>query len=1488
MGQDLYDPRFEHDACGVGLVCRIDGRAEHRVVADGLAILSRLAHRGATGCDPETGDGAGVLVQIPDAFFREVVAWELPAAGDYAVGMWFLPPGRNLRPAVVAACERAGLSVLGWRRVPVRSGSIGAAARASEPEVWQCFVARPADADRGLAFERRLFVARRLGERAARKAAGPEAGRVHSPSFSARVVVYKGMFTATQVGPYYPDLVDGRLASAVALVHSRFSTNTLPRWPLAHPFRYLCHNGEINTLRGNAGWMRAREPLFETDAFGPHLADVLPVLEPGMSDSAALDAALELLLLSGRSLPKAMMMLIPEAWELHESMSPERRAFYEYQACLMEPWDGPATVLFTDGAQAGAMLDRNGLRPSRYTVTHDGYLVLASESGTLDTPAANVREEGRLQPGRMLLVDLEQGRLVSDDEVKGRIVSERPYGEWLGRHMVHVDGLPDAPRAAEPAPAEPLATRQRLFGWTREALEMLVAPMLADGREAVGSMGRDVPVAVLSRQARPLFDYFHQLFAQVTNPPLDAIRERLVTSLFSNLGGCRNLFEERPEHADVVRLDHPVLDGAQLDRLKGARGAATLDATHEPSASGLVRALDRLEARAAEAVDAGARILVLSDRAAGRGRAPVPSLLALGAVHQHLVRSGRRLSCSLVVESGEPREVHHFAALLGFGASAVHPHLLFESVRSLAGTSAAPDVTPDDAERNTTRAICDGILKVMSKMGISAVHSYRGAQIFEAVGIGREVIERCFDGTTSRLGGIGFAEIAAEYAAFHADAYPGRAPADRPDLPSGGLYRWRRDGEFHTLRPEVVARLQQAVRGDDAGAYREYASLVNESGRDRGTLRGLLRIRSGASTPVPIDEVEPWTAIVRRFKTGAMSYGSISREAHETLAVAMNRIGGRSNTGEGGEEPWRYDRAHPARSRIKQVASGRFGVTAAYLASADEIQIKMAQGAKPGEGGQLPGSKVYPWIARTRHSTPWVGLISPPPHHDIYSIEDLEQLIHDLRTSNPAARISVKLVAEAGVGTVAAGVAKARADVVLISGHDGGTGASPETSIMHAGLPWELGLAETHQVLLRNGLRSRIRIECDGQLRTGRDVALAAMLGADEFGFATAPLIALGCVMMRKCHLNACPVGIATQDPRLRAHFAGAPEHVINYFHFVAEELRGIMASLGVRTLDELTGRTDLLEPAVPDDHPKARTLDLAPILARPEIPEHIAAHDRPTAHRDVHSVLDHRLVDEARQAIERGTPVTLAARVRNVDRTFGTLLSHAIASRRGLEGLPDGTITIDAAGTAGQSCLAFGSKGITLRLTGGANDYFGKGLSGAIIQVRPPHDAGFRPHEQIIVGNVALYGATSGRVFIRGRAGERFAVRNSGATAVVEGVGDHGCEYMTGGTVLVLGPTGRNFAAGMSGGTAFVLDGTHDFRSGRCDRSMVDVEPLAEPDDIALVESLVREHVHRTDSSVGTWVLDHWHEAVAQFVRVIPHEYRRALERMDAEGLAA
>ncbi len=1501
--QSLYEPFFEHDACGFGFVCDIRGRPSNAVVRDALTVLVNLEHRGATGAEPDTGDGAGLLVQVPHEFLtREAgrLGFALPGAREYGVGMVFLPQDPRGRDAVVALVETqlcdAGLPVLGWRDVPTDDRTLGPTARASQPVIRQVFVGRPpADQDE-MAFERRLYVGRRLAEKAVARSAIRRRGDFYVASLSARTIVYKGMLNASQLAAYYPDLGDGDLVSAIAMVHSRFSTNTFPSWSRAHPYRFISHNGEINTLRGNINWMRAREATLRSELFGADLARILPVIDADGSDSAMFDNVLELLHLGGRSLPHAVMMMIPEPWSRQASVSQEKRDFFAYHAALMEPWDGPASIAFTDGSVVGVTLDRNGLRPARYWLTADGRVVMASEAGVLDIPPSQVVAKGRVEPGRLFLVDTAAGRIVADDELKRTLAAEAPYGEWIRRSMIRLPDLPDPGTAIEPD-HETVLRRQETFGYTSEEVRLIVTPMVVDGAEPVGSMGNDAPLAVLSDQPQLLPAYFTQLFAQVTNPPLDAIREEIVTAIETVIGPETNLLEPGPEGARQLALPSPVIRNEELEQLRhldgsdAARGfrSVTLPILYPVAdgGPGLRRAIEAVREHASAAIAEGSDLIILSDRGHGDEDTPIPALLAVAAVHHHLLRAGTRTRVGLVLESGEPREVHHFALLIGYGASAINPYLVLETIHDQirAGMIEGP---ADAAERRYLKAVSKGVVKVASKMGISAISAYHGAQAFEALGLSQDFVDEYFTGTPSRIGGIGIDLVADEVRRRHERAYPRRRRVDAPGLASGGQYQYRDDGEAHLFNPQTIHALQRACRTGDYGAFKEYSRLVDDQSRRHVTLRSLLELVP-ARHPVPLAEVEPVEAIVLRFKTGAMSYGSISAEAHEALAIAMNRLGGKSNTGEGGEDPARYraDGCGDSRtSAIKQVASARFGVTSEYLVSATEIQIKMAQGAKPGEGGQLPGHKVYPWIARVRHSTPGVGLISPPPHHDIYSIEDLAELIYDLRCANPRARISVKLVSEVGVGTVAAGVAKAHADVVLISGQDGGTGASPLSSIKHAGAPWELGLAETHQVLVANDLRSRIVVEVDGQLKTGRDVVVGALLGAQEFGFATAPLVALGCVMMRACHLNTCPVGIATQDPALRARYTGDPEHAVRFMRFVAEEVREHLAALGARSLEEVIGHPEHLGPRRGVEQPKARRLDLGRILhqARP------ARHGSHVAQAGgVEASLDARvLLAACAPALEDRRPVHLSLPIRNVDRAVGTLVGSEVTRRYGGAGLPEDTIDLRFSGSAGQSFGAFLPRGITLRLAGDANDYLGKGLSGGRIIAAPPDEAPFAAEEQVVAGNVVCYGATSGEVFLRGIAGERFCVRNSGATAVVEGVGDHGCEYMTGGRVVILGRTGRNFAAGMSGGIAYVLDADGTF-AARCNRELVGLGPLDDPDEIALVRDLVERHFALTGSAVAARLLGDWTAARARFVRVIPYDYRRVLEaegRLRATGL--
>jgi glutamate synthase (NADPH/NADH) large chain len=1487
LAQGLYDPAFEHDACGVGFVVDMHGRATHRMVELGISSLCHLDHRGATNAEANVGDGAGILVQVPDKFLRAVAGFELPPVGSYAVGCAFLPRGTDDAAAAMDAIAKIvaseDLKVLGWRDVPIDDSTIGVQARDAMPSFRQLFLAS-ADGTRALAgieLDRRVFVARKRIE---------HEKHLYFPSLSARTLVYKGMLVTQQLREFFPDLRDERFESALALVHSRFSTNTFPSWPLAHPYRMIAHNGEINTVMGNENWMRAREALLATDVI-EGLDRAYPICSAGESDTARFDEVLELLHLAGRSLPHAVLMMIPEAWENHESMPPDKRAFYQFHSSLMEPWDGPASIAFTDGTVIGAVLDRNGLRPSRYWVTADGLVIMASEVGVLDIDPAEIVQRGRLQPGRMFLVDTAQGRIIGDDELKADLAAAEPYGEWLHAGLVHLDDLP--PRNFLTPQHGSVIQQQRVFGYTTEDLKVYLGPMAKTAYDPIGSMGTDTPIAALSTRPRLLFDYFQQLFAQVTNPPLDGIREKLVTSLSSTVGPERNLLDPTPASCRQIVVPSPILSNSALAKLlyinedgdhPGFKPFA-VDGLYPVAdgGEGMRRALDDVRVKVSEAIEDGAKLIILSDRHSNEALAPIPSLLLVSAVHHHLIREKTRTQVGLVVECGDAREVHHMALLLGYGAGAINPYLAFESIDDMINEGYLPGVSKGQAIRNYIKACGEGVLKVMSKMGISTVASYTGAQVFEAIGLGHELVDEYFTGTSSRLGGIGLDVIAAEVAARHRYAYLDRPEeaAHRP-LWQGGEYQWRREGEYHLFNPETVFKLQHATRTKRYDVFKQYTALVNSQSEHLATLRGLFKFKDGERPPVPIEEVEPVEAIVKRFSTGAMSYGSISKEAHENLAIAMNRIGGKSNTGEGGEDADRFERdpnGDLRRSAVKQVASGRFGVTSEYLTNADDLQIKMAQGAKPGEGGQLPGPKVYPWIAKTRHSTPGVGLISPPPHHDIYSIEDLKQLIHDLKNANPRARVHVKLVAEVGVGTVAAGVSKAKADVVLISGHDGGTGASPLTSLKHAGAPWELGLAETQQTLMLNGLRDRIVVQTDGQLKTGRDVVVAALLGAEEFGFATAPLVVSGCVMMRVCHLDTCPVGVATQNPELRKRFSGKPEFVVNFFEFIAEEVRELLASLGFRSVAEAVGHVESLDVQPAIDHWKASGLDLTPILHVAVSPWEQDRYCTKVQDHGIERALDQTLVQLCEGALADGSPVTLELPIRNVNRTVGTILGHEVTKRHGADGLPDDTIQIAFTGSAGQSFGAFVPRGITLRLEGDANDYFGKGLSGGRLVVRPSRSShpDFVAEENVIAGNVILYGATAGECFIRGVVGERFAVRNSGATAVVEGIGDHGCEYMTGGKVVVLGPTGRNFGAGMSGGIAFVYDPDDTF-ARRLNFEMVDLDPI-EDDDRDWLRGIIRAHQSETDSAVAARILARWHDEVRHFVKVFPKDYKRVLD---------
>jgi len=1475
----------------MGLVASIRGEKSHDIIRKGLEVLINLTHRGAAGCDPETGDGAGILIQIPHMFFsRECgeLGMQLPDAGAYGVAMCFLPVEKHSRLQCEGVFERIaqeeGLTVFGWRDTPVNGDSIGREARASQPYIEQLFVGRPEGLDED-GFERLLYRVRRRTENEIAASDIEDKEMFYVPSFSCRTIIYKGLMLAPQIEKFYFELANPLVTSALALVHQRFSTNTFPSWRLAHPYRYVAHNGEINTIRGNISWMNARQSVLASPLYDGQIDKVYPVIMPEGSDSGSLDNAVEFLYQSGRSLPHVMAMLIPEAWAGNPDMDEDKRAFYEYHASLMEPWDGPAAIAFTDGKVIGATLDRNGLRPGRYVVTKDDLVVLASEAGVLEVPAKDVRKKGRLQPGRMFLVDTVEKRIISDAEIKKQLAGRQPYATWLKEQQVTLDQLPEPSRVIASNP-ETLLRRQRAYGYTEEDLRILLGPMGARGEEPIGSMGTDVPLACLSDRPQPLFNYFKQLFAQVTNPPIDPIREELVMSLISYIGTERNILDEAPENCHTLKLPHPILTNRDLEKLRrvssGDLLATTLPALFRASDGevGLKHSLDDLGARASLAVNSGYTLLIISDRGVDPTYAPIPSLLAMAAVHNRLVREKTRTLVALIIESGEPREVMHFALLIGYGASAINPYLAIETLHDLKRLGLLPhNVTANHAEKNFIKAINKGLLKTFSKMGISTLQSYRGAQVFEAVGLNKSLIDSYFVGTSSRIEGVGLGVLAREAQMKHAHAFQPLTDSET-ELVVGGHYQYREGGEYHLLNPQTISKVQHAVQQNNPATFQEYTDLIDDQNRHLCTLRGLLKLKY-ADKPIPVEQVEPAKEIVKRFTTGAMSYGSISKEAHEALAIAMNRLGGMSNTGEGGEDEERFKpdaNGDSRRSAVKQVASGRFGVTTNYLVNADELQIKMAQGAKPGEGGQLPGHKVDEIIAKVRHSIPGVGLISPPPHHDIYSIEDLAQLIYDLKNVNPKARIAVKLVSEVGVGTVAAGVSKAHADVVLISGDTGGTGASPLSSIKHAGLPWELGLAETQQVLLLNDLRSRIKVQTDGKLQTGRDVVIAALLGAEEFGFATMPLVAMGCIMMRKCHLNTCSVGIATQDPVLRERFKGQPEHVINFFFFIAEQMRQHMAKLGFRTVDEMVGHVEKLDSTLADSHWKAKGIDLSSILYAPTLPSRVARRKMQAQDHGLEQALDHALIAQAAPALKSKKPVTGSFAIRNVHRTVGAMLGGEIARRYGSAGLPEGTIHFKFLGSAGQSFGAFVPNGVTLELEGDSNDYLGKGLSGGRIIAYPPKTSSFLPEESILVGNVVLYGATSGEVFLNGIAGERFAVRNSGAIAVVEGVGDHGCEYMTNGTVVVLGTTGRNFAAGMSGGRAFVYDDQGDFSTRRCNKTSVDLEPLVLHEDVAEVRGLLERHREMTGSPRAAWILERWEQAQPLFIKVFPHEYKRVL----------
>ncbi len=1490
--QGLYLPEFEHENCGAGFICNLNGEKTNQIIHDALEILVKLEHRGGVSADGKTGDGAGLLIDIPHDYFKRVCDFDIPNQREYAVGMVFLPKVTNQYDFCKTTFENnlkeQGLAILGWREVPVDSFQLGEIALASEPNIEQLFIGKTDEIDEAT-FKAKLYAARKIAEHTIRKSKISESKYFYIPSLSITTIIYKGIIMPEDIGPYYKDLQEIDLVTRLALVHQRFSTNTMPTWELAQPFRHMCQNGEINTLRGNVSRMRVREEIMKSDVFGPQIDKLFPIILPGKSDSASMDMVVELLTHTGRSLPEIMMMMIPEAWEKHQTMSKERKAFYEYNGCIMEPWDGPASVPFTDGDYIGALLDRNGLRPSRYTVTKSGSLIMSSEIGVVDVAPEDVKEHGRLEPGKMFLVDMNEGRIIQDEEIKSKIVSERPYQEWLDKTRLH---LKDVPYTSETCPIETIdiKTRQRLFNYTFEDIQEVITPMAIVGKEALGSMGIDTPLAVLSDRPQLISNYFKQLFAQVTNPPLDGIRENIVTDISLNLGKDRNIFSITERQCRKLRIQNPVISNADLERIRNIDVESFKTETIEilyPKAkglNGLEDALDDIIIQIEKALLRKTNIIILSDRGVNKELAPIPALLACSFVNHQLNRLRKRSYFDIIIESAEPREPHHFATLFGYGASAVNPYMVNEIIRIQVKEGFITGMDEQKAVDNFNTAIGKGILKVMNKIGISTLHSYRGSQIFEIVGFNSQFVEKYFPYTASRIEGIGLYEIEKEIDQRYKQAYPDNQIDKNLGLNVGGDYRWRRNGERHLFNPTTVSKLQQAVRLSDQKSYDVYAKAINEQSESLMTIRGLFQFDN--LDPIPLDEVEPWTDIVKRFKTGAMSYGSISREAHENLAIAMNRIGGKSNSGEGGEDRKRFQKDINGDSRnsaIKQVASGRFGVTSHYLSSAKEIQIKMAQGAKPGEGGQLPGEKVLPWIAEARNSTPFVGLISPPPHHDIYSIEDLAQLIYDLKNANRDARINVKLVSEVGVGTIAAGVAKAKADVVLIAGYDGGTGASPLTSLKHAGLPWELGLAEAQQTLVMNSLRSRIVVECDGQLKTGRDVAIAALLGAEEFGFATAPLVASGCIMMRKCHLNTCPVGIATQDKELRKNFKGTPEHVINFFFYIAEELRAIMAQLGFRTLDEMVGQTHKINANKAIKHYKAKGLDLSSILHRPTSYRSMTVKNTESQDHNLEDVLDFTILKDSHRALYRKEKMNLAYPINNTNRTVGAIVSHEISKIYGHLGLPEDTLNINFTGSAGQSFGAFGAYGLTFILDGNTNDYLGKGLSGAKLIVKKPAKADFLAENNIIVGNVCMFGAVAGEAYINGIAGERFAVRNSGATAVVEGVGDHCCEYMTGGKVVVLGKTGRNFAAGMSGGIAYVYDPENKFANGLCNTETIIFEEISE-EVAAELKATIEKHVLYTDSKKGAALLADWDTSLNNFIKVMPTEYKRALERLETE----
>jgi glutamate synthase (ferredoxin) len=1494
--QGLYLPEFEHDNCGAGFICSLKGKKSNDIIHKALEILDKLEHRGAVSADGKTGDGAGILIDIPHLFFQEECSYELPEPGSYAVGNVFLPKKANQRAYCISVFEaeikRQGLHLLGWRDVPVNTSVPGRIASETEPFVKQVFIAKENKAQDFFNFNLKLFIARKVAEHTIIHSKLSESNFFYIPSLSTKIIIFKGLLMPQDIKRYYTDLMDPRVVTRLALVHQRFSTNTFPTWDLAQPFRYMCHNGEINTLRGNVSRMRSREELMESPFFGPEIKKILPVILPGKSDSATMDMVVELLLMTGRSLPEVMMMLVPEAWEKNIEMSQAKKAFYEYNSCVMEPWDGPASIPFTDGNYIGAVLDRNGLRPSRYSVTKDGYVIMSSETGVLEIAPENIELHGRLEPGKMFLVNMEEGRIINDEEIKEEIVQRHPYRKWLDKNLMHLRDIPynDCPLFMG---EESVEKRKVVFGYTLEDIDTIVLPMGKTAKEPIGSMGSDTPIAVLSERPQLIYNYFKQLFAQVTNPPLDGIREELITDISLTLGADRNIFEISELHCRKLKIQNPVISKEDLDKIKNYDASPDYKVVAIPilydihrGHNGLEEALESILMQASRAIDDDANIIILSDRFISKEKAPIPALLACSYVNSGLQAAGKRSNLSIIIESAEPREVHHFALLFGFGASAINPYLVNEIIGEQIEQNDITEYSFDEAIKNYNKAIGKGIVKVMNKIGISTLNSYRGSQLFECIGLNTNVVNTYFPNTPTRIQGIGLYEIEKEIAKRHQNAFVKKHVAATLDLEIGGEYRWRRDGEKHMFNPLSIAKLQKSVRNNEPDTYKEFANMVNEQSKDLMTIRGLFEFAN--YDPIPLDEVEPWTEIVKRFKTGAMSYGSISKEAHENLAIAMNRIGGKSNSGEGGEDAERFYKNQTGdwrNSAIKQVASGRFGVTSNYLTNAKEIQIKMAQGAKPGEGGQLPGPKVNPSIAKTRNSTPYVGLISPPPHHDIYSIEDLSQLIYDLKSANREARINVKLVSEVGVGTVAAGVAKAKADVILISGFDGGTGASPLTSLKHAGLPWELGIAEAQQTLVMNDLRNRIVLECDGQLKTGRDVAIACLLGAEEFGFATAPLVASGCIMMRVCHLNTCPVGIATQNPELRKKFDGKPEHVVNYMYFVAQELREIMAQLGFRTINEMVGQVQKLNRNKAINHFKANGLDLSPILHKIDVRKGTKLYNTQKQEHHVNDSIEFEIIGKAHPSIFRKEKSILHFPIHNTDRAVGAIISNEISKIYGAEGLPDNTLKLNFTGSAGQSFGAFATRGLTLVVNGNTNDYLGKGLSGAKLIIKIPEKSTLKPEENIITGNVTLYGATSGEAYINGKAGERFCVRNSGAIAVVEGIGDHGCEYMTGGTAVILGEVGRNFGAGMSGGIAYVLD-LHKNFDKRCNKEALNLLKVEEDQDIQHLKGLIENHYNATLSPLAQRILENWGHYLPRFIKIFPEEYKQALLRLEQEKL--